>query len=59
MISKDIRLGPSRYRSFVERAFGSELENPLEKVYARSVPGGKSFIREVLDNLKDDIYKRE
>jgi chromosomal replication initiation ATPase DnaA len=59
MISKDRRSGPDRYRSFVERALESELENPLEKVYAGSVLGSKSFIREALDNLKDDVLQRE
>lgn len=59
MITKDGRLGPERYRFFVERALGSELKNPLEKVYAGSVLGGKLFIREALDKLKDDVFKRE
>jgi len=59
MISKDRRSGPDRYRSFVEGALGSELENPLEKVYAGSVLGSKSFIREALDNLKDDVLQKE
>ena len=59
MITKHGRLGPERYRFFVERALGSELKNPLEKVYAGSVLGGKLFIREALDKLKDDVFKRE
>ncbi len=59
MISKDRRYGPSRYRSFVQGALGEELENPLKDVYAGSVLGGKAFIREALDKLKDDVYGSE
>ena len=59
MISKDRRLRPDLYRSFVERALGRELENPLKQVYAGSILGGKSFIRETLDKLKDDVVERE
>jgi len=59
MISKDKRYGPSRYRSFVERELEWKLENPLEGVYAGLVLGGKSFIREALGRLKDNVYRRE
>jgi hypothetical protein len=59
MISKDKRYGPSRYRSFVERELEGKSENPLEGVYAGTVLGGKSFIREALARLKDNAYGRE
>jgi len=58
MISKDKRLGPSRYRSFVERGLGRELENPLKEVYAGSVLGGNAFVREALDKLKEEVWSR-
>jgi putative transposase len=59
MISKDRRLGPDLYRSFVESALRRELENPLKNVYAGSILGGTSFIRETLDKLEDDVVQRE
>ncbi len=59
MLSKDKRLGPQRYRLFVEEALGTELENPLRKVHAGSVLGRDSFIRAVLDNLKKDVFKSQ
>ena len=59
MISKDERYGPHRYRSFVERGLEGDLENPIEGVYAGFVLGGKSFIREALERLKDNVYSRE
>jgi len=52
-------LGPSRYRSFVERGLERQLENPLKEVYAGSVLGAKSFIRETLGKLKEQAYSRE
>jgi REP-associated tyrosine transposase len=58
MVSKERRLGPSRYRSFVERGLGRDLENPLKKVYAGSVLGGKSFIRKALHRLKEEVYSK-
>lgn len=44
-----------RYREFVERAMGEEMENPLKKVYGGVILGGKGFIRETLETLKDNV----
>jgi putative transposase len=59
MISKDRALARDRYRSFVERALERELENPLKEVYAGSILGGTSFIRETVDKLEDGVVQRE
>ena len=53
-----------RYKDFVERALGVELENPLNNVYGGMILGGTRFIKEALsrsseeDFHKDDISHR-
>ena len=42
-----------RYREFVERAIGEEMESPLKKVYGGVILGGKTFIRETLETVKE------
>ncbi len=44
--------GPENYRRFVESGLG-ELESPLKDVYGGMILGKKSFIKEVLQNLKN------
>jgi putative transposase len=42
-----------RYQEFVERAIGEEMESPLKKVYGGVILGGKTFIRETLETVKE------
>lgn len=42
-----------RYREFVERAIGAEVESPLMKVYGGVILGGNEFIRETLETVKE------
>jgi REP element-mobilizing transposase RayT len=58
MISRD-RIGTKAYQAFVERGFHEELKNPLDNVYAGSILGGKSFVSEALDRLKQDVFSTE
>ncbi len=55
-VSRDLILamshGPENYRRFVESGLG-ELESPLKDVYGGMILGKKSFIKEVLQNLKN------
>lgn len=48
-----------RYREFVERAIGEEMQSPLEKVYGGVILGGKGFIRETLETVKDKAISSE
>jgi putative transposase len=43
----------TRYREFVERAIGEEMESPLMKVYGGVILGGKGFIRQTLETVKE------
>ena len=40
------------YKQFVENGMGSELGNPFTKIYAGSILGGTSFIKQALNRLK-------
>lgn len=66
MMSKNKRSAHNRYREFVERGIGDDIKNPLKDVYGGAILGGKIFIKEILDRLKEDIadkndlsFKRE
>jgi len=45
--------GPDDYRRFVESALAEELKNPSEDTYGGMILGRKTFIKEVLQRLKD------
>jgi len=59
MISKNRKDAPKKYRDFVEKAIGERLENPLANVYGGAILGGKTFIKQALDKLKDGILQGE
>ena len=59
MISKNKRAAPQIYRSFVERAMEENPESPLKGVYGGAILGRKSFIREVLERLKEEDLNRK
>ena len=66
MMSKNRKTAQKKYREFVKRGLDQELEDPLKKVYGGAILGGKMFIKEILDRLKEDIpgkndisFKRE
>jgi len=59
MISGGGRGGRGRYREFVERVLGEELESPLKGVYGGMILGGRRFIKEVLGRLKDRVLLEE
>jgi putative transposase len=44
------------YKDFVERLIVEGFEDPLRNCYAGSILGGKTFIKEVLNRLKDDTH---
>jgi putative transposase len=50
MISKD-GFGARGYRAFVERGLNDGVENPFAEVYAGSILGKKSFIREAVEKF--------
>ena len=49
--------GPEGYRHFVESVLPEELESPSKDVYGGMILGRKSFIREVVQRLKDTERK--
>jgi hypothetical protein len=49
--------GPERYRRFVESGLTEELEDPSKDLYGGMILGRKSFIKEVLQELKDTDKK--
>jgi len=60
MISTDPNQAFRKYRDFVEGAVGKGLKNPLEKVYAGMIAGGKQFIQEVLQRIDGQkVVKKE
>jgi putative transposase len=60
MVARGRKDGPRYYREFVQTALGEKLGNPLQKAYGGVILGGKKFIKEVLDRLKDqDVQKKE
>ncbi len=50
--------GPESYRRFVESGLTEELESPSKDIYGGMILGRKSFIKEVLQGLKE-IDKKE
>ncbi|MBN1847989.1 MAG: transposase [Deltaproteobacteria bacterium] len=59
MISKDKKTAPKLYREFVDRGIVVDLENPLSKTYGGSILGGKSFIKQALSRLKEEVVGRK
>ncbi len=49
--------GPEGYRRFVASVMPEELESPSKDIYGGMILGRKSFIREVLQQLKDTERK--
>ena len=47
------------YKNFVENAANGDQENPLNNVYEGLILGKTQFIRNILDNLKDDMFKKD
>jgi len=56
MISGSRRNPQKIYMEFVERSMEEDAEDPLKNLYAGSILGGKGFIKEALDRLKDDTF---
>lgn len=52
MLSKKKKEGPAKYREFVETI--DDEGNPFKEVYGGMVLGGNDFIKECLEQLKDD-----
>lgn len=48
-----------KYKDFVERAIGGELENPLKNVYGGMVLGRAGFVKDVLSRLKENDLSRK
>lgn len=48
-----------KYKDFVERVIGDELENPLKNVYGGMVLGRVGFIKDVLSRLKENDLTRK
>lgn len=59
MMSRNKRVAIKGYKNFVEKAIGIKLENPLQKVYAGLILGKEKFIKEVLNELKEESLDRE
>ena len=61
MISNSGKFPQNWYRNFVEKSIDEALEDPLTNSYAGSILGGKTFIKEALNRLRDDavIQKEE
>ena len=60
MMAGGTRTAKERYRAYVERAIGEELESPLKKVYGGMILGSSRFIKETLKNLRPEhLQKRE
>ena len=54
MISRSNKNAQKIYREFVEKSIEEDAEDPLKNLYAGSILGGKGFIKEALNHLKDD-----
>ena len=48
-----------KYKEFVERMIGEEEEHPLKNVYGGVILGGKSFIKETLNRIREPILHQE
>jgi putative transposase len=58
MISKATESGAKRYKAFVEEGIGKSLGSPLKDVYGGAILGGKTFIKEALGRLRDEIFEK-
>ncbi|MEK6937651.1 MAG: transposase [Nanoarchaeota archaeon] len=59
MLSKKKGEAMRRYQEFVERAIGEKQESPLKEVYGGMILGKVSFIKEVLQELKEGHLQKE
>lgn len=59
MISRAKRDAGRRYKAFVEQGLTETLEDPLKEVYAGSILGRKSFIKEALGRLREGILEKQ
>jgi len=60
MMSKTKKEATYRYKNFVGRAIGVELDNPLKNVYGGMILGGTTFIKEALSRLREeDLHKED
>ncbi len=59
MTSQDKRKAAKRYKIFVEDAIGAELDGPLKNLYGGMILGGKGFITDILNRLKEHDLKRK
>lgn len=59
MISKNSATRLRDYKNFVESPLNSELESPLKSVYGGAILGKTQFIKNILDSLKDEIFKSD
>jgi hypothetical protein len=55
MVSNNKKTRFNDYMKFVQNAINGEIEDPLRKVYAGTILGKTQFIKNLLDNVKDDI----
>ncbi|NVL90057.1 MAG: transposase [Desulfobacterales bacterium] len=59
MVSNTKKDALYRYKKFVDRAIGAELEDPLKSVYGGMILGGTGFIKEALSKLREEDLHRE
>lgn len=59
MVAPTASVATRKYREFVERGMGVELDNPLKKVHGGLILGGGRFIRQTLDRLERDRLEDE
>lgn len=59
MIAPTASVATQKYREFVERGMGVELDNPLKKAYGGLILGSEGFIRQTLDRLENDLFEDE
>ena len=58
MMSKNKKTAQKRYRELVESGIDEDIENPLKDLYGGAILGGKMFIKEILNRLKEDIPEK-
>jgi putative transposase len=59
MVSNNKRTQLEEYKIFVQKGIKDEIENPLKRVYAGAILGKTQFIKNLLDNIKDEIFKKD
>lgn len=59
MMATTTRVATQKYRDYVERGIGVELDNPLKDVYGGLILGSERFIRQTLDQLDNDQLEDE